>query len=984
MIISYTSLRFLFACFGALYLIVGVQTQSFAQPKTDYGRMARPDLGSEYHEAEEEKKLWNEPHILSGPISRENGFFLNSNTIVEDEINPPPQNESSIAISPIDPDFLISSAVDSRAGAWVYQSYDGGQSWENKSLGVVNTNWQTGNDPSVGFDHLGNAYVMYGAFPRPFTGESGVYIGKSTDKGATWTAHIVVIEHTGEMTADSAFEDKYYIEIDRSSTSPYRGWMYTPWKRVTDADSATQIVFTRSTDGGMTWSTPIPISPRKPSTSTHITFGQSFPLVKCGPNGELYAVWNDGPARSIGFAKSTDGGDTWSNAEYPVSGYEYLGTDRFLTAEVTRIDTINKGTPEERYDTLQVTDTTDKYHVLKQTFRAETYPTIAVDYSSSTRRGWVYLCWSADTEPDIYFIRSSDGGETWSEPKSVHSDPRHDQWWPWISVDETNGDIAVMYSDSRDDDENILINTYVAYSSDGGDTWIDRRATDAVSDFRDNPFVDQVFAGDYSGNAFHDGKVYPSFLDTRDDNDVYTAVVDIRQPLPVENFKVGSLIEDLTEARLSWINPPLETAFGLPVEDYSLVLERDGEVIAELPSGTTTYAEQDLTLEQEYTYRIRVVVDADTSVARTVDFRSGGAKQSGRPLIGDVVQYRPTVEFSLTLPGVRADSVTPFTNLAKYRIYRDGELVREVDVDPTDTGSVIIAEDTPEERGYYRYSFSTLDAENPPNESPLSDTIVVYGGSTDEYSTSFDNGTPRFLNTGKWAVTDQFSLSPDFSLTDSPSGSYPSRTETWSQAWPFRAAVDGYISIRFNHVCIVRERDSALVEISYDSGTTWDIVQLFDLTGDEKWGDRSADPGDWKAENVITINENGSGGLNFIRFRLASDPLGTADGWFIDDLEISSFPLSVKDEKTETFFSEVYPNPFADHAILRFTLPEPGEVKTVLYDRMGREVGRIERGVMNKGHQSLTIDGSDFSSGMYFYVLETPFGVSRGSFMLMK
>lgn len=967
-----------------LALLTAVQQSTFAQPKTDYSRMALPELNPEYRKGDREKREPWEPHILRGPISRENGFFLNSNTIVEDNINPPPQNESSIAISPIDPNFLIASAVDSRPGAIVYLSYDGGKSWENKALGVVNENWQSGNDPSVGFDHLGNAYLMYGAFPRPFTGESGVYIAKSTDKGETWTPHIVVIEHKGEMTADSAFEDKYYIEIDRSETSPYKGWMYTPWKRVTDRDSATQIVFTRSTDGGLTWSVPIPISPRKPSTSTHITFGQSFPLVKAGANGEIYGVWNDGPARSIGFAKSTDGGDTWTEATYPVSGYEYLGTDRFLTAQINVIDTINKGTPEERYDTVMVTDTTDKYHVLKKTFRAETYPTIAVDYSNSSRRGWVYLCWSSGQEPDIFFIRSSDGGNTWTEPKAIHSNPRHDQWWPWISVDETNGDIAVMYSDSRDDDENISIHTYVSYSSDGGDTWIDRRATDAVSDFRDNPFVDQVFAGDYSGNAFHNGKVYPSFLDTRDDNDVYTAIVDIRQPLPVENFKVGSRIDDLTEAKLSWINPPLETAFGLPIDDYTLVLERDGSVIANLPSGTTTYTENGLTLEQEYKYNIRVVVDADSSVARTVDFRSGGAKLPGRPLVGAAVQYHPTVEFDLVLPGLRADSVTPFTNLSKYRIYRDGVLVREVEVGAGDTNTVLTAQDTPAERGYYRYTFTTVDSESPPNESPLSDTILVYGGSVDGYQVGFDNGSSRFLNDANWDITDQFSLSPSFSLTDSPNGSYPSRRESFSQAWPVLVAdANSSLVVDFNHVCIVRVRDSAVVEVSYDTAKTWSIAAFYDLEHDARWDDRTADPGDWVSES-LTIPNQGTG-LAFVRFRIIADPTGVGDGWYIDDLSVQSVPLSVEeDEGSNLFVSHVFPNPFADHAVVRFTLPSPTDVHLVLYDQLGREIRKEAAVTYEAGRQSVGIYGRDLPAGMYFYALETTFGTSRGSFVVMK
>lgn len=956
-----------------------------AQDRKDYARMARPELDREHkYEGDREKRKEVQPYILAGPISTESGFFLNSNTIVEDEINPPPQNESSIAISPIDPDFLIASAVDSRPGAHIYLSYDGGVSWENKSLGVVNENWQTGNDPSVGFDHLGNAYLMYGAFPRPFTGESGVYIAKSTDKGATWTPHIRVIEHKGEMTADSAFEDKYYIEIDRSETSDYRGWMYTPWKRVTDRDSATQIVFTRSTDGGMTWSTPIPVSPRKPSTSTHITFGQSFPLVKCGANGELYAVWNDGPARSIGFARSTDGGDTWTNPTYPVTGYNYLGTERYLTNEYTLIDTINKGTPEERYDTLNVVDTTDKYHVLKKTFRAETYPTIAVDYSNTSRRGWVYLCWSANEQPDIHFIRSTDGGNTWTEPKVIHSNPRHDQWWPWISVDETNGDIAVMYSDSRDDPDNINIHTYVSYSSDGGDTWIDRRATDAVSDFRKNPFVDQVFAGDYSGNAFLNGKIYPSFLDTRDDNDVYTVVVDIRKPYPVDNFRVGSRIDDLTEARLQWENPPLETTFGLPIDDYGLVLERDGEVIAELAPGTTEYVEGGLTLEQEYEYRIAVVVDTDTSVYRTVDFRSGGARNPGAPAIDAVVEFAPTVSFDLLLPRFRSDQVTPLTNLNGFRIYRDGEFIREVDVDPTDTGTVVTVTDTPADPGYYRYSFTTVDESSPTNESPFSDTIVIFSGDLGDYSVGFDDRPARFLNTGTWAVTDEIAFSPSSSLTDSPNRNYNSRSNSYSQAYPILVGNDRQIRIDFNQICIVRQLDSALVEYSRDSGRTWEIAQMFDETDDDRWGDRSADPGDWASASVFVPPVAGEN-MALIRFRLAADPVGTAEGWYIDDLSVRTIMLSApEDSERGTLTSTVVPNPFSTEGMIRFTLPVPGTVRIALFDQLGREISVVADRHFEAGAQGVGFSAKDLVPGMYFYSISTVGADLRGSFVVMK
>ena len=929
----------------------------------DYGRMARPELG-ENHKIDREKADWNR-YVLAGPISTETGLFLNSNTIVENDANPAPQNESSIAISPIDPNFLIASAVDSRPGAWIYISRDGGKSWENRGLGIVNDNWQSGNDPSVGFDHLGNPYLMYGAFPRPFTGESGVYIAKSTDNGENWTPHIKVIEHKGVMTPDSAFEDKYYIEIDRSTTSPYRGWMYTPWKRVTDRDSATEIVFTRSTDGGLTWSEPVGVSPRKPGTSTHITFGQSFPLVKAGANGEIYAVWNDGPARSIGFARSTDGGDTWTDPTYPVSGYEYLGTDRFL------ID--RNG------------DTTDRYHVLKRTFRAETYPTIAVDYSNSSRRGWIYLCWSAGENPDIFFIRSTDGGDTWSQPKVVQSETFGDQWWPWISVDETNGDIAVMYSDSRNDPENIFIDTYVSYSNDGGDTWIDRKTTDAVSDFRDNPFVNQVFAGDYSGNAFHDGKVYPSFLDTRDDNDVYTAVVDIRKPWPVENFRVGSKVDDLTEAQLRWKNPPLETIFGIPISDYTLVLEKDGSFLTELAAGTTEFIESGLTLDQEYVYTIRVAVGSDTSESRNVDFRSGGAKLPGRPLVEAFDQYKPTVDFSLRMPTTRADQVTPYANLAKYRIYRDGVLLREENVSVSDTGRLVSIEDTPGERGYYRYTFSTLDASEPPNESALSDTIIAYAGSVSRYSMETDSpNKPRFLYTGTWDTTDVFFNTPAWSLTDSPDGDYRPRQDNSVQLFPITPGSSG-IAIEFQHVCIVLPGDSAILEVSTDLAKTWQYVKSWQSTDDAKWEDRSADEGDWLPA-LVEIHDSSvvHGELAFLRFRIVTSSLSNADGWYIDDLVVRELSLGVDNKEQGTLHVSVIPNPTRNDPLLSFHLDQPSKVHFTLVDELGREQGKPIDGFYGAGDHAFRVNTNNLPNGVYFWHFATKMGVQQGRIMLTR
>jgi hypothetical protein len=915
---------------------------------------ARPMLDEdEYRKAEY-------PYLQSVPsISAPAGWFLNSNTIVEPGSTP--QNESSIAISPVDPNFLIASAVDARTGAHVYISYDGGKSWINKDFGVVNPNWVSGNDPSVGFDYLGNGYVMYGAFPENRTNLlSGVYIAKTTDKGQSWQTHIRVIEHLGTATPDTAFEDKYYIQIDNSAASPFRGYMYTPWKRVIDRDSSTQIVFTRSTDGGLTWKSPIPVSPRKSGTSLDTTFGQSFPISTTGPDGTIYVAWNDGPIRSIGFAKSTDGGLTFSAPSFAKQGYPTLGTPR------------------------KPPGGNDVYHVLKGTFRAETYPTIMVDNSDSPRRGWIYLAWAAGHSPKIYFKRSTDGGSTWSQEKMIHSDTTNDKWWPWLSVDQTSGDIAVMYADSRRDPANILIDQFISYSSDGGDSWIDRRATDAVSDYRKNPYANGIFAGDYSGNSFLNGKIYPSFLDTRNnfDNDVYTVVINIRQPYPVDDLVVRGDGENLNLASLHWTNPPKESIFGKPIADYTLVVTRDGAALATLPSSATSYSDVVSTLDQDYLYDVRVVATGDTSVPVAVTFHSGSARNPYGPTLAGANGYKPEIELLVQVPGVRADSTTPLGNLKGYRIYRDGVMIKEGSLAPSDTGKTVTITDQPAERGYYFYRIALVDQAD--NVSALSDSLQVYAGPTTPYSETFDGTMPRFIIPAGWAATSNLALSAPNSMTDSPTGDYKSRIDQKLQIFP--VTMTTAVELTFAQIAIIDPTDSAIVEVSYDKGQSWTIGAVYKSSSYPAWSDNKADAGDWRQERLVLVHPNpGPNSFGLVRFRLKSGSFTNADGWYIDDINFGATAgVDLAEGGSERLSTRAYPNPFTSASIIEFNLPHRTHVTARVFDVMGRQVALMLDGTLESGRHSVTFDGSELPAGTYLYEILTESGVSRGNLLLAR
>lgn len=496
--------------------------------------------------------------------------------------DPDPRDETSIAVSPINDQVIVGVSKDIVGGGdpqvrgitrvAYYFSSDGGRTWANNLLGLETPQkvWGRASDPSVAADLNGNFYICALMLDNS-NFDTSVYVFKSTDGGRTFGDPSPVVLDIANPSP--RLIDKCYMTVDVSASSPFKNTVYAVWTMKAIQDSGQDLSVIRSAhrrpgDAGFS----------EPKTISHpgIMMGASLAT---GPNGEFYAAWIGLPAQVILFNASTDGGVTFLPADV-------------TTSDVDIHDLV--GSLEEPGPALRILGME----------RMHSYPVLDVDRSTGPNRGSIYVAWAETTNrrnADIFVEKlppPNGGNPQHSSPIKVNNDGSGtDQFFPWLSVDPTNGWVEVGFYDRRDDPNDLLNNMYLARSTDGGATFGENTRVSAVSsDPRIQSQVGAAFGsfiglGDYLGLVATRGKAHMFWADTRrGKQDVFYGQVDFSStPPPPDGLSgdscqsprvIGSLpFQDTFDTRLatSSSDDPVSCSGGADNNTvwYSLTLGAD-------------------------------------------------------------------------------------------------------------------------------------------------------------------------------------------------------------------------------------------------------------------------------------------------------------------------------------------------------------------------------------------------------------------------
>jgi len=342
-------------------------------------------------------------------------------------------------------------------------------------------------------DRKGNWVVLWTYDVQPSMNPVGdIMVARSADNGATWTAPATLNNNGG---AGSPYDDEAQITTDGNGN-----WVAV-WQSLAFSGTDYDIVVSRSTDNGTTWTTVAPLNTNAGSD----TGDDEYPQITTDGQGHWVAVWQStenlggtlNTDSDIFVARSTDNGATWSlpaplNTTAATDAANAADEDAHITTDAQghwlSVWTARRGLTGNDEDILIArsddngvtwTPATPLNNNAATDSRGDLDSQISTDGQGNWLVAWLSRndLGGTGNDGDIVAARSSDNGSTWTDPTPLNTNATTDSGLDeavflaadrignWVAVWRSTSDIGGNLSGVFDAD------IFVAYSADNGATW---------------------------------------------------------------------------------------------------------------------------------------------------------------------------------------------------------------------------------------------------------------------------------------------------------------------------------------------------------------------------------------------------------------------------------------------------------------------------------------------------------------------------------
>ena len=397
--------------------------------------------------------------------------------------------EIDVASDPNDPDHMAAvmmvpyptqyalAPMDSMQWTGIALSDDGGQTWDYEAIrgypgdteeGPFPGAWALG-DAVVNFQPDGSLLVGLLPIRYPVVISIGVVEYPWGSREPTFVSEFA----TGALGIDGQHDVPTsqvgpHVDKEQFTIDPYTGEVYATYSERWQQTAEARIMFAKSGDGGRTWTDPVPVDPPQPH---YIGSGQHQmgPWPTVATDGRLMVLWSELRSGSFYVSDVTAGG---------------FAEPRLIAR--------NAGT---------------------------WIPSVDVDRTGGPRHGTIYASVLDDRngDADVFVYESTDHGATWSEGVRVNQDAVGNGMEHRMAelVVEPDGAVSLVYMAGVGSPSSV--HAFVARSVDGGETFQELRVSTAATDPQaiNNQPTFLTHLGDYLGISYNADGLVAAWQDGR-------------------------------------------------------------------------------------------------------------------------------------------------------------------------------------------------------------------------------------------------------------------------------------------------------------------------------------------------------------------------------------------------------------------------------------------------------------------------------------